>query len=150
MKKGNYGRFLLMLLISFCIMYAVMFLNVDSTGHIFFSLTRVYMSLLMVAPMALLMLLLMGAMYPRRKWNAVIAVCGIAVFILSLVMLRRQLFIGDQQYMKAMIPHHSSAILTSRHADIKDPQVKALSDSIIASQEREIAEMKAILARMGK
>ena len=148
MHKGNYGKLALSLSISFIIMYLVMFLNMDSTDHFYISLTRAYMALLMVAPMALLMLLLMGKMYPDRKKNAIISVGAVGVFILALVLLRTQVPIGDRQYMKAMIPHHSSAILTSKHADIQDPEVKELSEQIIESQEREIAQMKNILERM--
>ena len=139
-----------MLVISFLIMYTVMYLNVDRGDHVFLSLTRTYMSLLMVTPMALLMLLLMGKMYPSKKLNVGIALSGICIFVLALIFLRNQVFITDKQYMQAMIPHHSSAILTSKHAKISDPEVKKLSESIIASQEREIEQMKSILERMNK
>lgn len=148
MKDTNYKKMALMLAISFCIMYLVMFLNVDSEDHIYLSLTRTYMSLLMVSPMSLLMLILMRGMYTDKKANIAIAVAAVAVFVLSLTFLRMQSFISDRQYMKAMIPHHSSAIMTSRHADIRDPEVKKLSEGIIESQEREIEEMKKILERM--
>ncbi|NUY80497.1 DUF305 domain-containing protein [Flavobacterium sp. MAH-1] len=144
-KNGHYGKMGLMLFVSFLIMYAVMFLNVDSAGHIYLSLTRTYMSLLMVSPMALLMLWLMPRMYPHRKKNAAIATMALVVFCLSLLALRSQSFISDSQYMKAMIPHHSSAILTSKQANIKDPRVRALSEKIIRSQEEEIAQMKRLL-----
>lgn len=150
MNNNSYKKLLMTLIISFCIMYTVMFLNVDSTDHIYLSLTRAYMSLLMVSPMALLMLLMMPKMYMNRKLNILASVSSIAVFVLSVFGLRTQTFISDRQYMKAMIPHHSSAILTSRHAALKDPQVKALSERIIASQEKEIAEMKEMLDRTGK
>jgi len=144
-EKGQYAKMGLMLLASFCVMYLVMFLNVDSARHIYLSLTRTYMSLLMVSPMALLMLWIMPMMYPHKKKNAVIAVSAIVVFCLSLLALRSQSFISDRQYMKAMIPHHSSAILTSKNANIKDPRVRALSENIIRSQEAEIAQMKQLL-----
>ena len=148
MKANPYPKFFLMLLVSFLIMYTVMFLNVDDISHVYFSLTRTYMSLLMVSPMALLMLLFMGGMYPNKKTNGLIAAGSVLVFILALGFLRNQTFVSDREYMQAMIPHHSSAILTSKHADIRDPQVKQLSEGIIASQEREIKEMKEILAGM--
>jgi len=150
MENNGYKKMILMLLISFVVMYAVMFLNVDSVDHIYLSLTRFYMSLLMVAPMAVLMLLLMGKMYPDKKRNAVIALSAVGVFILALFLLRTQAFISDKQYMRAMIPHHSSAIMTSKNAAITDPGVRKLSESIIASQQREIEEMKRILKRMDK
>lgn len=149
-KVMGYTRFLIMMVISFIIMYGVMFLNVDEANHIYISINRTYMALLMVAPMAVLMMLLMGKMYPRKKRNTAIVISAIVVFGLALAGLRTQTAIGDVQYMKGMIPHHSSAILTSKHADLKDPEVKKLSEEIISSQEREIAEMKAILKRMNQ
>ncbi|MGV3767034.1 MAG: DUF305 domain-containing protein [Chitinophagaceae bacterium] len=143
-----YRKLLLSLLFSFVVMYGVMFLNVDDTAHIYLSTTRLYMAMLMVTPMAILMVVLMGGMYPRKKTNRVIILSAIAVFTLCLALLRTQTPIGDQQYMKAMIPHHSSAILTSKNANLTDPEVKKLSEQIIKSQEQEIAQMKAILKRM--
>ena len=137
-----------MLLASFVIMYGVMFLNVDKLDHVYLSTTRAYMALLMVAPMALLMLAMMPMMYPDKKLNGIIAVTSVVVFILALVFLRSQTFIGDRQYMKAMISHHSSAIMVSQEAKLKDPELKQLAEQIIRSQEKEIAEMKQMLKRM--
>ena len=136
------------LVISFCIMYTVMFLNVDSMEHIYLSLTRAYMSLLMVSPMSVLMILSMGKMYPDKKQNALIIGISVFVFAVSLFALRTQLFITDQQYMRVMIPHHSSAIMTSKNAALKDPEDKKLSEQIIKSQEEEIAQMKQMLERL--
>jgi hypothetical protein len=149
-KSANYQRFGVMLATSFVIMYAVMYLNVDSTDHIYLSLTRLYMTLLMVSPMAIVMLFLMKMMYPDTKKNLIIYITSIVVFIISLALLRTQTPVGDVQYMKAMIPHHSSAILTSKHADINDPEVKELARQIIQSQEEEISQMKAALERLEK
>lgn len=146
----GYNRFLIMMILSFIIMYSVMFLNVDEANHIYLSVNRTYMALLMVLPMAVIMMLLMGKMYPNKKWNTTIILSAIVLFGLVLAGLRTQTPIGDVQYMKGMIPHHSSAIMTSKHANIKDPEVRKLADSIIASQEREIAQMKNILERMKK
>lgn len=148
MKKNHYGMFTTMLAISFIIMYGVMFLNVADSSHIYLSLTRTYMTLLMVAPMAIVMLLMMGKMYPHKKANGIIIVTALAIFSLSLAGLRTQTPVGDVQYMKAMIPHHSSAILVSNNANLKDPEVKQLAADIIKAQEKEIAQMKAILKRL--
>ena len=134
---------MLTLIISFFIMYLVMFLNITEFSHYYTSITRIYMAILMVAPMAVVMILMMGKMYPNKKMNAGIIMASIAVFILTLAALRTQTPINDVQYMKAMIPHHSSAILTSKKANIQDPDVKKLSEEIIKAQEEEIAEMKA-------
>lgn len=150
MAKSHYPKFMGMLSISFLIMYTVMFLNVDSIDHVYLSLTRAYMSLLMVSAMALLMLGMMGKMYPDKRMNTLIIVGSISVFIATLSLLRTQTFVGDRQWMRAMIPHHSSAILTSRNATLTDPEAKKLSEDIIRAQEEEIAQMKRILARLNR
>lgn len=144
----SYKKFALMLFISFIIMYSVMFLNVAQADHIYLSTNRFYLALLMVAPMAVVMMTLMGKMYPNKKVNTGIIIGSIVVFGITLAALRTQTPISDVQYMKAMIPHHSSAILNSKKANIQDPEVKKLAEQIIESQEKEIAEMKGILDRM--
>lgn len=150
MKNSNYKTFVVMLCTSFFIMYGVMFLNVAKLSHVYLSLTRFYMTVLMVAPMALVMLFLMGNMYPNKKLNTLISISSIVVFFAALLALRSQTPVNDVQYMKAMIPHHSSAILTSEHANIKNPEVKKLADGIIESQKKEIAEMKALIDKLDK
>lgn len=148
MKSMSYKTFGITMLISFFIMYIIMFLNIDKVAHYHTSLTRIYMALLMVAPMAIVMMLMMGKMYPNKKANTLIMMAGVVVFILVLIGLRTQTPIGDVQYMKAMIPHHSSAILVSQNANIKDPEVKKLSLEIIKAQEKEIAEMEALIEKL--
>lgn len=148
MKATRYKKFFLMLSISFVVMYSVMFLNVVSLGHIYFSLTRLYMTFLMISPMAIIMLLLMKQMYKNKKMNIAIIIGSIAVFVLSLIFLRNQTFIGDVQYMKAMIPHHSSAILTSENASINNPDVDQLAKDIIETQKKEIELMKEYIEKI--
>lgn len=146
----SYKKFTGMMILSLIIMYFVMFLNMDKLNHYHTSATRIYMALLMVTPMAIVMMGMMGKMYPNKKINTAIISVAAVVFIVVLIGLRTQTPIADVQYMKAMIPHHSSAIMVSKHANIRDPEVRNLADSIIASQEREIAQMEAILKRMGE
>ena len=150
MQGMSYKKFTLMMAISFVIMYAVMFLNIDRLSHYHTSTTRIYMTILMIAPMAVVMMGMMGKMYPNKKVNTGIMVGAVVVFIITLIGLRTQTPIGDVQYMKAMIPHHSSAIMVSQKANIKDPEVKKLSLQIIQSQEKEIAEMEAMIDRLSK
>lgn len=148
MNSNSYRKLILITVVSFLVMYIVMFLNMDRLDNYHTSTTRVYMAILMVAPMAILMMALMGKMYPNKKKNKIIIISSIIVFFMTLIALRTQTPISDVQYMKAMIPHHSSAIMTSKHANIKDPEVRILADSIIASQEKEIRQMEAILKRI--
>ena len=124
MNHSSYGKLFLMLAISFTLMYAVMFLNVFALDHVRLSLTRAYMALLMVAPMAVLMILMMGHMYADRRRNRLIVGGAVAVFLLALIGLRAQRAVGDAQYMRAMISHHSSAILTSERAHLQDERVQ--------------------------
>lgn len=150
MTQMSYKKFTLMLSVSFIVMYLIMFINIVDINHFYISATRIYMALLMASSMGVIMMLMMGNMYPDKKTNTGIIIGSILIFGLILAALRTQTPIGDVQYMKAMIPHHSSAIMTSQNADIKDPEVRKLADGIIEAQKKEIAEMKAILKRMGK
>jgi hypothetical protein len=148
MEKGNYGKFLLTLGLSFMVMYAVMFSNVANLSHIHLNLNRLYMTILMVAPMALIMLGVMRAMYKDKKLNAIIVVVSLIATVGAFIMLRNQAFVGNDAFINSMIPHHSSAILVSEEARITDPELKKLADEIIQSQKEEIAEMEKILKRL--
>ncbi len=147
-NNSNYFKFALMMLTSFVMMYAIMFLNIFEIDHLYLSTTRTYMTLLMVAPMAISMLLFMWKMYGNRKMNFAIISTAVFLFALSFYGLRKQEPIGDISWMKAMIPHHSSAILTSSNANFQDPEVEKLAKEIIKAQKKEIAEMKAMIERL--
>ena len=147
-KKNPYPKFALIMTVSFVIMYLVMFLNVAESDHIYNSVTRVYMTILMIAAMAISMLLFMWKMYPNKAINLGIIIFSVITFFGTIYLLRTQTPINDIQYMKAMIPHHSSAILTSSNVDFKDPEVKKMADDIIEAQEREIKMMKEMINRL--
>lgn len=151
MKKGNnnYTKFVLMLSASFVAMYITMYLNTYAIDHVYFSLTRFYMSCLGIAAMAIIMFIFMRKMYQNKKKNIAIVMGSIVLFVAALGLVRAQSpIIGDILWMKAMIPHHSIAILTSERADIKDPEVKKLAGEIIDAQKREIEEMKVMIKRL--
>lgn len=151
-KSGNtYSKYYLMLVLSFVAMYGTMYLNTYSMDHIFFSMTRFYMSCLGISVMGVIMFLVMKGMYTNQKKNiGILIVCGM-LFTVALSLVRVQSpIIGDVLYMKGMIPHHSIAILTSERADIKDPEVRKLADDIIAAQKKEIEEMKSMIIRLEK
>jgi uncharacterized protein (DUF305 family) len=144
----NYLRFAMMIAVSTAAMFGLMYLNTYALDHVFWSETRAWMALVMGAAMAVLMLAFMHRMYPKPRWNLAIFAGAGAVFALGLWLVRSQTTVDDVAYMKAMIPHHSIAIMTSRRARITDPRVRELADGIIASQEREIAEMKALVGEL--
>ena len=126
-------------------MFGLMYLNTFQLDHVFFSETRVYMALVMGAAMALIMLAFMRHMYNRRWANLSVVAASVIVFAVALWLVRSQRSVGDVSWMKAMIPHHSIAILTSERARLSDPRVRKLADQIIESQRREIEEMKALV-----
>lgn len=142
----GYGRFAAMIATSTLVMFGLMYLNTYAFDHIFFSQTRMWMSLVMGAAMAFVMLAFMLGMYRNRGVNLAIFAGSILVFGISLWLVRSQETVGDVSYMKAMIPHHSIAILTSERAHIRAPRVRKLADGIIEAQRREIAEMKQLVA----
>ena len=128
------------------VMYGLMYLNTYALDHVWVSQTRVWMAILMGAVMAIIMLSFMLNMYKNNRINIAIIVAAIALFVGALWLVRSQETVYDVAYMKAMIPHHSIAILTSRRAHIRDPRVRKLADQIIESQVREIEEMKQLIA----
>ncbi len=149
MKKGNYTKFVGMLAASFLAMYITMYLNTYAIDHVYFSLTRFYMSCLGIAAMAIIMFVAMRGMYQNKKKNIAIVLGSIVLFVGALGLVRDQKStVGDVFWMKAMIPHHSIAILTSERADIKDPEVKKLAEDIIKAQRKEIEEMKQMIDRL--
>jgi len=145
--KGSYRSFAIELTLDFIIMYLVMYTMIATLDHFYINLNNVYMTLMMVSPMALLMLIFMRSMYPSRRANLLIGGGAALVFALSFYGMRTQAAVGDAEFLKSMIPHHSGAILMCREASLTDPEVLALCEEIVVAQEREIAQMKAILAR---
>ncbi|HCJ30050.1 MAG TPA: DUF305 domain-containing protein [Pseudomonas sp.] len=142
---NNYARFGAMIATSTLVMFGLMYLNVFQLDHIYFSETRAYMALVMGATMAIIMLAYMLGMYQKRGVNIAIFAGSVVVFAASLWLVRSQQTVDQVSWMKAMIPHHSIAILTSERATITDPRVRELADQIILSQREEIAQMKRLV-----
>ena len=148
-NKNHYTKFIGMLAASFVAMYITMYLNTYAIDHVYFSLTRFYMTCLGISAMAIIMFMAMRNMYKNKKKNIAIIIGIIALFVSALGLVRAQApIVGDVLWMKAMIPHHSIAILTSERADIKDPEVKKLAEDIIKAQKKEIEEMKQMIIRL--
>jgi uncharacterized protein (DUF305 family) len=144
----TYTRFLAMIAVSTALMFVLIYLNTWALDHVFWSQTRMWAALYMGATMAVVMLLFMWSMYRNRTANLAILGISALVFLASLALLRSQRTVDDVAYMRAMIPHHSIAILTSTRAQIEDPRVRELADGIIEAQRREIEEMKTLIAEL--
>lgn len=142
-----YLRLLAMAALSFVTMYVLMYAMVDRFANIYPNLNQAYMALLMAAPMVLIELALMGAMYPHKRLNLVFGAASVVIGALAFLAIREQTAIGDEEFLRSMIPHHSGAILMCEEAPVSDPNIQALCQRIIASQREEISEMRALLER---
>lgn len=147
-QMNPYVKFTLMILTSTMVMYIMMYFNTYEWNHIYFSETRAYMALYMGAGMAVIMLAFMANMYKKTKLNLMIYGLSVIMFAVGIQGVRSQATINQVDWMKAMIPHHSIAILTSTRADIEDPRVRQLADDIIEAQKREIKEMQALVEKL--
>jgi uncharacterized protein (DUF305 family) len=148
MVKMHYGRLLLMAVLSFVSMYVLMYAMVNGFANVYLNLNQFYMAGLMAAPMVVIELALMGAMYSDRRKNMVIMVVSLLALGMFWVFIRQQTAITDRQFLRSMIPHHAGAILMCEEAPIRDPQIKELCAAIVSSQQSEIDQMKAKLAAL--
>jgi hypothetical protein len=143
-----YRNFLLMIVTAAVVMFCLTYIDTYQFSHVWFSQTRLFMTFIMAGSMALVMLFFMRHMYTNRAANTAIVIGSIGLMALGLWLVRSQATVDDIAWMKAMIPHHSIAILTSERARIADPRVRKLADGIIETQRREIAEMESLIGDM--
>ena len=143
--QSKWPTFAAMIATSIVTMFVLKYSNVYETGHIWFSQTRMWMALMMGMAMIVIMLGFMWGMYRTFMTKVLVMVGAVLGFALFLFLARSQTTVNDQAYMKAMIPHHSIAVLTSRRAEITDPRVRELADAIIEAQIKEIAQMEMLL-----
>jgi hypothetical protein len=146
---GAYWRFAAMLVLSFIAMYVLMYAMVDKFGDVYPNHNQAYMAALMTAPMAIIEILLMGSMYPHKRANLLIVAGAIILLAAAWFATRYQAGIGDEQFVKSMIPHHSGAILMCDGAKLQDAELQQLCSEITAGQQAEIDQMRAILERLG-
>lgn len=145
--KNAYRDFAIMTAVSGVVMFLAMFLMIDTLGDFRLNLNTLYMTAAMLAPMAVIMLAMMGHMYGNKRLNALIYAVSALVFVVSIGFVRTQTTIGDRQFLTSMIPHHSGAILMCREASLTDPEIIALCRDITVSQRREIEQMNRLLER---
>lgn len=142
-----YRKLALAVSINAVIMYLITYVMVERFDHIYLNINRAYMSLMMVAPMVVVMLLVMRSMYENRRLNYLLIAAFAGLFAICFGLARTQTPVGDGQFLRSMIPHHSSAILMCQESELSDPEIVKLCEKIVKSQEEEIAQMRAILAR---
>ena len=147
-SNHHYVHLAIMTVLSFISMYVLMYAMVDRFANVYSNLNQFYMAGLMTAPMVLIELALMGSMYKNRNANIVIVAVVVVVLGVFFLGIRQQVSIGDKSFLRSMIPHHAGAILMCERAPIQDAEIKKLCGEIISSQQREIDQMKSILARL--
>jgi uncharacterized protein (DUF305 family) len=150
MSNTHYGRLLFMAALSFLSMYVLMYAMVNAFENVYPNFNQFYMAGLMTAPMIIIELALMGAMYQNKKMNVLIIAASLVALVLFWVLIRQQMAISDKQFLKSMIPHHAGAILMCEQAPVQDLQIKELCRAIISSQQSEIRQMKTRLTELEK
>lgn len=145
--KGAYRKLAIEIAVDGIIMFLVMYMMIDTLRHFHFNINTLYMTLMMVAPMVIIMIVAMRSMYPSKRLNIVICSIAALVFIAGFVAMRTQAAVGNAEFLRSMIPHHSGAILMCREASLSDPEIVRLCKEIIQSQRAEIDQMERILAR---
>lgn len=146
----HYRTLAIMAVLSFISMYFLMYAMIDRLDNLFPNLNQAYMAGLMVAPMIVIEILLMGAMYPNKKANAFIMAGSVAALAIFFLLIRQQTAITDTQFLRSMIPHHAGAILMCGKAPIHDREIKDLCSKIMVGQQAEINQMKAILNKQNQ
>lgn len=144
----HYKHLLIMAILSFIAMYALMYAMVDTFTNVFMNVNQFYMAGLMASPMVIIELIVMRAMYMNKKLNMLLMAVSAILLIGFFVLIRQQAGVGDKQFLKSMIPHHAGAILMCEEGDIKDPEIKKLCETIRASQQQEIEQMKQLLNKL--
>lgn len=142
-----YKKLGLAVLINTVLMFLITYVNLRSFDHFYVNINRVYMAVLMAAPMVIVMMLVMRSMFERKQLNAILIAASAVVIILTFALIRTQTPVGNEAFLRSMIPHHSSAILMCQESTITDPEISDLCRKIVQAQQEEIAQMKAILTR---
>lgn len=144
---SHYRKLALTLSINAVLMFFITYAMIDTVDHFHVNINRVYMSLMMVAPMAMLMLFVMRSMYTDATLNSILYAVFAVLFMASFALARTQTPVGNEQFLRSMIPHHSSAILMCEQSAITDREILTLCEEIVKAQKEEIAQMKNILER---
>lgn len=141
-----YVRLATMIALSFLAMYIFTYATVDHLANAYPSLNRLYMAALMAAPVLVLEMLLMGRMYPNVAWNGTIVSLGVVAIVLLWFAIRQQVGMTDRNLVRSMIPHHAGAILMCQQAPISRADLIFLCEEIVEVQQREIDQMRTMLA----
>lgn len=147
MQHSMWVRLAIMTVIGFVAMYLLMFTMIDSGADFYQNLNMAYMAGSMTAAMVIIELIVMSVMYKNAKLRNILIVVSAVLLVLTVAFTRYQTAIGDDGFLRSMIPHHSGAILMCENPRLEDPEILQLCKEIIESQKREIDQMNRILER---
>jgi len=147
---SSYLKLAISLTLIFVVMYFLTFAMINVLDDLFLNISNLYMALMMVFPMGIIMVIVMWKMFPNKAVNVGLLVGFAALFLVAFFMGRAEAFVGDDQFLRSMIPHHSRAILVCEQSDISDPEIQDLCKQIISSQQEEIDQMNDILDRLNE
>ena len=146
-KHSHYGNLGIMAALSFIAMFALMYAMVHRYADVLVNVNQLYMAGLMTTPMVLIELIVMRTMYKNRRLNLIIMTAAVLAGIAMFAGIQTQAAVSNTQFLRSMIPHHSSAILMCERASITDPDIQQLCKGIISSQSQEIDQMNRLLGR---
>ena len=143
--ESHYLSLFAMIVVSFASMYVLMYAMADRLGHVYNNVNQIYMAGLMAAPMLIVELLVMKKMYPNLMINLALGLGSVATALTFWALIRTQTGVGDQQFLRSMIPHHAGAILMCEEASLSDATIRDLCARIVESQNSEISQMQKLL-----
>ena len=146
--ESSYRKLAIAITINTIIMFFLTYVMISSADHFVVNINRIYMALIMAAPMVIVMLLVMRSMFMNKRLNAILLATFGLMTILLFILIRTQTPVGDVQFLRSMIPHHSGAILMCEQSTITDPEIIELCDEIVQAQQEEISQMETILQRL--
>jgi uncharacterized protein (DUF305 family) len=145
--KQHYVRFGVTMVVSLALMFLLSMSMVRTFDHFYLNPSNFYMALIMVAAMGVVMMVVMSSMFDSKRLNIVLYATFTVLFAGAFALGRTETFVGNEGFLKSMIPHHSRAILVCQEADITDPEIIRLCEQIVEAQQEEIAQMEEILDR---
>jgi uncharacterized protein (DUF305 family) len=145
--NDHYVKLGVSLAVSLVLMFVLTMSMIDTIDHFHLNLSNAWMALIMVAPMGIVMLVVMWGMFKDQQLNYLLLGGFTVLFLAALWLGRSSALVGDEQFLRSMIPHHSRAILVCQESDITDPEIIELCDAIIETQREEIRQMEEILER---
>jgi len=137
----------IMTAVSFIAMFLLMYTMINGLNDFYINLNQIYMAGSMTTAMIAIELVVMGAMYKNARTRNTLIAASVLLTLLLVVFIRYQTGVGNTQFLRSMIPHHSGAILMCDNPRITEPEIVALCKTISKGQQEEIDQMNAILER---